>query len=168
MEPTTTFDLASVVRRHQVGVWRYLRSLGCTADRADDLLQETFLVAFRRRIEDRGPAPMRRYLRRTARHLWLQHLRQIGRRREEALADAVDTLWERDAEEDDGDEVLAALRGCVAALGDKARAAVNGAYAEGLSRDELAARLGMKANGVKTLLQRSRAALRECVERRLG
>ena len=45
----------ALVRRHQVGVWRYLRFLGCPPELADDLAQDTFLALMRHPPEDRGP-----------------------------------------------------------------------------------------------------------------
>jgi hypothetical protein len=45
---------------------------------------------------------------------------------------------------------------------------VQRSYRDGEDRRTIALALGMKENGVKTLLQRVRAVLRACVERRLG
>ena len=44
-----------LARRHQAGVWRYLRLLGCAPDLADDLVQETFLQVLRRPFVDALP-----------------------------------------------------------------------------------------------------------------
>ena len=56
---------------------------------------------------------------------------------------------------------------CIRTLQPRARRAVEAAYCEGQSRQHIAAELGIAENSVKTLMQRSRAALRACVERRL-
>ena len=45
--PANTFDLASLVQKHQAGVWRYVRFLGADTAEADDLTQETFLALAR-------------------------------------------------------------------------------------------------------------------------
>jgi DNA-directed RNA polymerase specialized sigma24 family protein len=48
-------SIASLVREHQLEVWRYLRYLGASPDLADDLAQETFVqlrVRFRRSSSD--------------------------------------------------------------------------------------------------------------------
>jgi RNA polymerase sigma-70 factor (ECF subfamily) len=159
-------DLAALVRRHQLGLWRYLRALGAAADVAEDLLQETFLVAWRRLHDDRGDAAAAVFLRATARHLWLRRARDQGRR-EAVVAELADAAWVRDCADDDGERWLDALRGCVGALDGRAREVVQRFYADGADRDAVAAAMGMKANGVKTLLQRVRATLRGCVERKL-
>ncbi len=159
-------DLAALVRRHQLGLWRYLRALGAPADLAEDLLQETFLVAWRRLGEDRGDAAAAAFLRATARHLLLRRRRDHGRR-EALLAELTDLAWRRDCGDDDGERWLDALRGCLAALDGRAREVVQRFYGDGMARDAVAAAMGMKPTGVKTLLQRVRAALRDCIERRL-
>jgi RNA polymerase sigma-70 factor (ECF subfamily) len=160
-------DLEALVRRHQLGLWRYLRALGAPTDLAEDLLQETFLVAMEKLREDRGEAAVATFLRACARHLWLRRRRDLGRR-EVLLAEFVETHWCEVEAADDGERWLDALRQCVAGLDGKAQQAVQRAYADGEDRRTIAAALGMKENGVKTLLQRARAALRDCVERRLG
>jgi len=50
----------------------------------------------------------------------------------------------------------------------RARAAIDHFYGEDRGRDGTAAALGMQPGGVRTLLQRTRALLRACIERRLG
>ncbi len=155
------------VRQHLVGVWRYLRAHGANAHEADDLTQEAFVVALRKDVAQSEPAAAAVFLRRTARFLFLRLHRDTPTA--EPLADAVDMLWQHDCA-DDGDELLVALRGCVAQLDDKARRAVELSYGLGAhdeaSRAEIARELGMTDNGVKTLLQRTRQRLRECVLRK--
>lgn len=157
-----------LVEKHLRGVWRYLRMLGANAELADDLTQEAFVVALRRDAVDLEPAAAFTFLQRTARFLFLRHLRD----RDDGvlLADAVDELWARDCRDDHGNGMLDALRDCVAALPGRARTAIARSYGLGAdlpgSREQLARELGMRANGVKTLLQRVRQHLRICVERR--
>ncbi len=164
---------AAVEPALRAGVVRYFRLLGCGEDDAEDLTQEALL-----RLWSAEPEPQEAvrvaWLRTTARRLWLDALR---RRRvvpetdlgdPDAWADAVDRLaatrdpW-LDPEVDD--RRRAALQRCRERLGGRAARAVARTYDDGCSRAELAVELGMTENGVKTLLQRARAKLRECVER---
>jgi RNA polymerase sigma-70 factor, ECF subfamily len=164
---TSPIDLEALVRRHQLGLWRYLRVLGAPTDLAEDVLQDTFLVAMRRLQEDRGGAAAASFLRQTARHLYLRRRRDQGRH-EALLVELADAWWQSDCASDDGDAWLVALRACVDGLDGRAREVVQRFYGDGLDRGAVAAAMGMKENGIKTLLQRVRAALRTCIGKRLG
>jgi len=162
-DPTEAF-----VRRHLRSVWRYLRMQGADPEEADDLTQEAFVTALGKGVRNLDDAAAQVFLRRTARFAFLHHVRD--RRRDPALADAVDELWTRDCEADGGDELVTSLQRCVDELQTRARHAVQRCYGIGCERrahDDVARELEMKPNGLKTLLQRTRRALRECVERRM-
>jgi RNA polymerase sigma-70 factor, ECF subfamily len=160
-------DLESVVRQHQAGVWRYLRLLGCTPDAADDLTQETFLVVLRRGFERRGERETWSFLRQTARHIHLRQVRDKDRRTRELRADLVDGVWMEMAD-DAGDAWIEALRICVERLEGRPQEVVRLFYREGYSRANVARYLAMKETGVKTLLQRTRAVLRDCIRGEVG
>lgn len=163
--PPATDALEAFVRRHQGAVWRFLRALGCPAHEADDLTQDTFLLALDRRQHQRDDAAAAAFLRQTAKHLWL-HRRRDDRRRAERLLAAADQLWRQDCERDDGAGWLAALELCLQQLEARSRRALELVYGERASRAELAAALGLGEHGARTLLQRVRAFLRDCIERR--
>lgn len=158
-------DLESLVREHHAGVWRYLRLIGCTREQADDLTQETFLVAWRKGLDDVDPASTAAWLRRTARFEFLNARRNLRTRREVDIdaADAVAGAFL----EDGGDAYVNALRRCIDELRGRAREAVTAVYDKQLPQAEVAKRMNMKENGLKTLLQRSRSVLKACVERKL-
>ncbi|MCK5942837.1 MAG: sigma-70 family RNA polymerase sigma factor [Planctomycetes bacterium] len=166
-ETVTETEAAAFVERHQRGLWRYLRALGAGPAQAEDLLQDSLLVALDRfDIGGSGDGEAAAFLRRTARYLWLRN-RRDHRRREQRTADALEARWNLRADDDDGSRWIEALRGCVAQLEGRGREVVRRFYEEGQARADVARDLGMKENGVKTLLQRVRASLRACVERNL-
>jgi len=138
--------------------------LGASADEADDLAQETMLVG----CSSTGASPESTgpFLRGIARHQWLRTRRWWQRRREREVALAVDELWIATMDADDGEDLLDQLRHCVALLQPRARQALELHYRDGLGWHDIAAQLGLKLNGTKTLAQRARLALRECIERR--
>jgi len=166
-------DLEALVRIHQSEVYRYLRYLGADAGTAEDLVQDTFLAAFR--SENAPPSDDDRrsaaWLRGIARNLFLRHCRRRKRapRRfsPEALEQA-EAVWDRDfLRGGDGFDYVEALRRCLERLPDGERRAVHLQYADRRARGEIAALLHMTENGVKSLLRRIRARLAECVHRRL-
>lgn len=160
-DPVATFE--ALIRRHQVGLWRYLRSLGVEANAADDLVQETFVVAWKRGIGDHGVEATGVFLRRTARNLFLRRSRDGGRR-EALLVELADRQWANECAADDGEVWLEALDRCLDALQPRARDAVRRWY--GGDRSRVAADIGLEKNGLKTLLQRARGVLRDCIERK--
>lgn len=158
-----TTDDRDLVSRHLRGVFRFARHLGADRELAADLTQEAFAIAWQNdksRIPDQALA---RYLRRTARNLWLQHHRG-EQRREAAIAAATERLFE---DEDDAtcDARIARTRDCVHRLEGRAEQAVLLRYRDELGREEIATALGMTPNGVKTLLSRTRRWLQRCIER---
>jgi RNA polymerase sigma-70 factor (ECF subfamily) len=164
---TVVTGLDSIVRRHQDGLRRYLRLLGCDGATADDLAQDALVALLGGRFEERSPSATASWLRIKARWLWLDSLRRRARRREVRLADAADRVWAEVAPDGDGRAYLRALDRCLEDLAPRARRAIELRYSEGRSRDEMADLLGLAPNGVKTLLQRVRARLRRCVEERI-
>ena len=153
--------LAAVPRR----VARYLRFLGC--DRADvhDLVQETMVAAVGAFAQREPPLP---WLLTVARNALRMHFRRHARRREVPDLDRLHELWVEQVRDDGGDAQRDALRECLRRLPERSRLLVHLRYRDGMSREQLAARLGLRAQGVKSLLQRVRSALGECIRRRLG
>jgi RNA polymerase sigma-70 factor (ECF subfamily) len=165
-------DLADLANRHRLGIWRYLRFLGCDDAAADDLAQETFLAVAKGTTNGGPVRDVPAYLRGVARNLFLKWLRQKGRgpSLEELSAAQVaeaEAVWSQFAGDDGGDAWIAALRECVERLNGRGRQAIDLHYRDEFSRDEIARRLAMTPDGVKTLLRRTREALRGCVERKV-
>jgi RNA polymerase sigma-70 factor (ECF subfamily) len=156
-------DVTRLVRQHQDEIWRYLRYLGATAELADDLTQETFLQLLRAPFEDRGEAARSGWLRTVARNLYVRSFRRPPLPLTEL--DEVEAAWQRFARGDGGCESLDRLRRCVERLDGRARAVVKLHYEERRSRHETGERLGIGEDGVKSLLRRTRALLRDCIER---
>lgn len=166
-EPASTevLDLGQLVVRFQAQVWRYLRLLGADTHEADDLMQETFVcVAGRQKLGDPVLAPAA-YLRGIARNLLLG-ARRRDRRRPPTVSwlQAVDEFVTQQPDAIENGRIDA-LRRCVARLQGRARQAVQWHHLDGVPREEVAVRLGLGGNGLKSLLRRAREALRECVHR---
>lgn len=164
MVATQAEMLVRLMREHQADVWRYLRLLGCDASCADDLTQETFLYVLNHPLNEFSRAQTAAYLRRAARSLMLNLLRR--ERRVVALdeIEVADNAW-NELTPQDGDARIEVLQRCVGKLEGRAKVAVRLRYGDGLSEAEVADKLGATEEAAKALLKRTRAALRECVER---
>ena len=158
-------DLEALIRQHQVQIWQYLRYLGASPAEADDLTQETFLALMRASYEDRGEAAFQAFLRKIARNQLLMFRRRSGRELDTVQLEMAETVWSRALQNDGLESFLDHLEGCRDKLEGRARLAIDWFYQDGLSREQIAAQLKMKPQGIKTLLRRTRQALRDCVER---
>jgi RNA polymerase sigma-70 factor, ECF subfamily len=163
--PATVTPAVAAFDVHLPMLRRYLQTLGVRPDRVDDLVQETLVVALQKQIEDRGAWAAAAWLRGVARNLLLRERRSAAQRREVELADEV---WNEQCGDGDGGELVEALRECVRQLPARSRALLQQAYGEGGGRVELGRAFGLVADGVKTALRRLRAALKDCMHRRLG
>ena len=160
-------DSARLVQTHQVAIWRYLRVLGCTAEEAEDLTQETFLTVLRSPFCDRGERASAVYLQRVARNLFLKSKRRSAGQLDEVALDDIDVSWQLLWGQDGGDSYVGALRTCLDRLRGRGRAALELVYGDGRSHRAAAAALAMSRVGVTNLLRRVRDGLRRCVEREM-
>ena len=163
MSPFETAEHREGAADEQVRIRRYLRFLGCAEDLVDDLTQEALLAGLRR--PEPGPAPLP-WLLAAARNQLRKALRDRGRRKEILDVERLDELWSRHVV-DNGDEMRDALRACLETLPARSREVLDLRYGEGLNRAAISARVDLQPEGVKSLLARLRAALTECIERRI-
>lgn len=167
-------DLDAFVRQHQVGTWRYLRYLGADAALAEELTQDALVRALEAGQANADARTAARWLRTTARHLWIDDRRRRLRhdrsriRIDDLDAELVDSAWEATLRDDDGAGFREALGHCMAALPARSRQALELRYRDDAGRAGMARALDLSEAGVKQLLRRLRAGLRECIERRLG
>ena len=158
---------AELIRRFQTGIWRYLRYLGADQTEADDLVQETFLAVLRGKFEHRDDRQTSAYLRKVARNQLLQVRRRQGNELCTVELVAAESVWANVAPDDGLENYLSALRDCLQNVTDRARQAIELVYRDRCKRTEAAEKLDMKPEGIKTLLRRTRATLRACVERKV-
>ncbi|MCO6457128.1 MAG: RNA polymerase sigma factor [Pirellulaceae bacterium] len=166
----TGFDPARLIETHQAGVWRYLRALGCAAELADDLTQETFLRVLQNPFQDYDQRATAAYLRKVAYHLLVTAKRREGRVtlvEDLAQLEELDARWTAWAGEDQAEALLAALRDCLRQLSPRARQALEMRFASRDSRASIAASLEITSHGAKNLMQRAKSQLRRCIEGKL-
>lgn len=160
---------SELVRRHQSAVRATLRRL--TAGNhalADDLAQETFLLAYRNLASFRQEARFSTWLYRIATNVFLADARK---RKEELLGDAEETLAEDDesqrhdpagvAEPDRAASLKLDLERALAVLSEGERAAIVQCYHNDLSHEEAAYVLGCPVGTVKTHILRAKQKLRD-------
>ncbi|MEX2188675.1 MAG: sigma-70 family RNA polymerase sigma factor [Pirellulales bacterium] len=162
------FDAGLLIDEYQAGVWRYLRALGADPPLAEDLTQDTFLAVLRKPFEMYHPAATAAYLRKVARNLFITHQRRANPMVQIADLEFVETEWTRWVGNDNGDELLAALKNCLEAISPRAQQALEMRFRDKASRVAIAEALSLSPDGAKNLMQRAKKTLRECIERKVS
>lgn len=160
-----------LVARHEARLFRFVRALTRDPAVAEDVLQETFLAAWRAAADFRGGGSAVPWLLTIARHQALrQHRRRVG---EPATFASIEELGEQAGwGAGDDPEALAIarqrrdrLQAALDALGEEERAVLVLRELEGFSGEETAAALGLSLAATKSRLHRARlrfaARLRE-------
>jgi RNA polymerase sigma-70 factor, ECF subfamily len=151
---------AEIVRRHQSQVRTVLRRLTRgDAGLADDLAQETFVLAWRNLRHFRFEARLSTWLYRIAFNAWQSE----ARKRREVLLDADDDgppLEIADTEPHVDAASRIDLERAIATLSDGEQAAIAACYYADLSHEEAAVALGMPLGTVKTHILRAKAKLK--------
>jgi RNA polymerase sigma-70 factor (ECF subfamily) len=162
---TGAFD--TFVRRHAGHVHRFLASLGVHDADADDVLQETFIAAWRGARGYRGEGSARAWLftiaRNAVRHA---HRRRVGEPDRFASLDAAETLdaialaagWGSDAGTNARD-TAELVRAALARLAPAEREILVLRDIEGLSGEETAGALALTLPAMKSRLHRARLRL---------
>jgi RNA polymerase sigma-70 factor, ECF subfamily len=165
-----SFD--ELVREHQAGLRAFIRALGAQDAWVDDLAQEVFLVAYRRRADFAAGADQGRWLRGIARHLVLNERRKQARRSRLLQESIVDVLGDRNETDPSTTvpvaRVVRAMTDCVSKLPGRSRELLQRRYAESADAPTLARVFQLSASAVRQTLVRTRAAVRRCIEGKLG
>lgn len=162
---TKAEQLVAWMAEHQTNVWRFLRMLGCDRALADDLTQDVFLYVLDHPVVDLGRAAMAGYLRKTARHLYLNWLRDHRRELPLHIEAESEAAWAEATPNDNSDDRVAALHRCLEKLAQRQRLALDLKYRDGRSEAEVAQAMEATVDAIKGLLKRSREQLRDCVQR---
>ena len=165
--------LFEILMRENAGMLTaYLHSAVRDASTADDLFQETCLTAWRRLDDFDKSRPFGPWLLGIAAKVilaWRRHEKRAAVLCDEQMLEHLDRRSEavHQLAGDTWDEKLAGLRGCLEDLPDRYREPIRLRYLEELLPEALAQRLGLELETIKKRLQRGRARLWECLERKL-
>jgi RNA polymerase sigma-70 factor (ECF subfamily) len=150
-----------LVRSTQPAVWRLCTALGSTGE-VDDLVQETYLRAFRSLPSYRGEAPVQAWLLSIARHVCADHVRKRTRQRR-----LVDRITRAQAVEQSLPDVTTgageALDQFVHALSPERQEAFVLTQIVGLSYEEAADVVGCPIGTIRSRVARARADLLEAI-----
>lgn len=160
-----------LVRENADSLTAFLRAAVDGSATADDLFQETMLIAWRKIGEYDRARPFGAWLRGIARNLVLAHYRLSTRQiafSQEKLLDLLDQrVSQIDRRPGDSfDEKIAELKDCLERLTPKFRDPIDLHYREDRTAEWIAHHLETTKDAIQKRLQRARIQLAECLEHR--
>lgn len=171
VEPRDLFEI--LTREHIDSVRAFLLSTLRDNVAAEDVLQETFLVAWRILERYDRKLPFGPWVRGIAAKLVLNYRRKLGRSRVHFCDDEVLSRMDSGFREfatlkgDTFDEKLDALRECLTHLTGPQLDSIRLHYEHGMHCKQIAERLGIGFEAVKKHLQRGRSMLHRCLRSKL-
>lgn len=163
----TPLDFDAVYAEHFDFVWRSVRRLGVHPPSTDDVVQDTFLIAYRKLSSFEGRSTLRSWLFGIARRVVSDH-RRSKRRRPEAELSEGGTLRTETA---DGPHAMTAAREAAAmlqhfleSLPEEQREVFVAVEIEQMSAPEFEAASGVKLNTVYSRLRLARAAFERAAD----
>ncbi|MEM6469051.1 MAG: sigma-70 family RNA polymerase sigma factor [Planctomycetota bacterium] len=143
----------------------------CRAIDVDEIVQRTFVEAYKSIGQYQADSNFKAWLLTIARYQTMMESTRIRRQADYhsrylpvALADQMEKQLKEPGSED---ERLAALRDCLAALKSKSRQLIRRRYAEDLSMDDIAAAVNRSSGAVRKELCLLRKQLHQCIGRKL-
>lgn len=155
-----------LLTRHHASLMSFILSLRPNWADAEDLMQQTSVVLWRKFGEYRDGSSFLAWACQVARFLVLNHARKAGRDRHVFSAELLELLareGESDAERLQAQRV--ALSRCLEKLDARGRDVLQACYQAGTSIKDAARRLGSSPNAVYKTLNRLRELLLDCVRR---
>lgn len=169
IEPLGLFEI--LVRENADSLTAFLRASVYDEATADDLFQETMLVAWRKIAEYDRSRPFGAWLRGIAKRLVLAHYRKSAREIPSADEGILDYLDQRLGQVDrrPGDtlaEKIAALKDCISRLEPLYQEPIDLHYQQRRTTEWIANQLATTKGAVQKRLQRARMQLAQCLERK--
>ena len=165
----TSESFITLFLQHERRLWHYILPLVPTNQDAEDVLQETAIVLWRKREEFRPGSDFMAWARAIARNKvfeWRRRTTVGGRMLDD---DVIEQLAaETDRRAGDFDERQAAVQDCLRRLPVADAELIHRRYSEGLTGLELAQRLQRPVNSIYQSLSRIRRALLDCIARKLA
>ena len=160
---------AEIVATYQKAVWQVTAYALDGQPVREDIVQQTFVDAYRHLDRFELGRDMGAWLRGIARNLVRQHLRTRGRAQHWFVpyVEYVETL-DNPRGQSAEDEIAEALRQCREGLPEAARTVVDLRYEQDRSFEQVAVTLKRSVPAVRQWLQRIRESLRTCMEKKLG
>ena len=148
-------------------MYAYARAICGDHHAAEDAVQESAVIAFRKLEHFFDESDFKTWLRAIARRKALEARRRL-QRPTLLVEDVIEAYYSRPESPTENAARLEALRGCLEEASDRLRRTVRAHYFEGMRLDRIAVEQETTEAAVKQFLYRARRLLADCVRRRLG
>jgi len=170
--PSEGDDQVALVQKlfigHSPALRDYLLSLLPDPAAVDDLLHSVFLTAVQRADQFQPGTNFLAWLRTIGKFKLLELARDHRRQLPTFPPEVIEALSGAVPDFDEHSERLTAMAECVGELAPRARQAIELRYLESLRPAAIARQMKLAVDSVHVMLSRARAALRECMEKKLG
>lgn len=161
--------LVALISRHQSALYGYILGLLPNPAKADDVLQETNLILWRKAGDFDQTQPFMPWARRIAYFQVKAALRDAARDRHVFDSELLDLLAAEDEIDSESSRALdLALQSCLAELPDDKRELILNRYQVDSSVNEMAAARNIASGALSAQLHRIRQALERCIEGKLN
>ena len=168
-KPSTSSEFAQLYAGSQGRLFAFICSLVGNQDAANEILQETNLVMWEKRDEFEIGTNFTAWSFRIARYQVMAMRRKSSRDRLTFSQKALDAMAEEVAAfSDKHEERMDAMANCLDLLPKAQSELIRRRYRNNESPSEIAAQVKRSANVINVQLHRIRAALLDCIERRLN
>jgi RNA polymerase sigma-70 factor, ECF subfamily len=156
----------SVLKPHLPTLLAYTRVICGDYHCAQDVVQETALIAYRNLHHLFPEADFATWLRSIARRQALAARRKLARLNLGLIERLIEAAYQDSTPEATASQ-REALEKCLPHLNGRLAEAIRGHYFQGSKLSDLATNLSMNVNAVKQLLYRARQSLRDCILKRI-
>lgn len=152
-----------LIRAHHRGLTAYATVLAKSESTANDLLQDSYLVAWKSADTFDRSRDFGAWLRGVIRNKWREHCRRHARETmlDESTLERLEAVFQDEPDNDLFDR----LNSCRQKLPQAMQDALHHTYTDGCTSDEAASRLQTSPSALRKRLERARAALRDCLSR---
>ena len=162
---------AAIVREYQNEIWAITACLLQNRNEAEDFVQQIFIQAYKHLDRYEPGRDFSKLIKGIARNVVKQDLRRRAREgmRLKMYEDLLTTRMENAETAATHEEHMKdALRACRKGLSESAEKILSLRYVQALGFQEIAGQVGRTIEATRQMLSRIRAALRECIEKRLA
>lgn len=162
-------EFVALFVRHEAAVHSFVLTLLPDFAAAEDVVQEASLTMWRRFDQYEPGTNFRNWAFQIAKYTVMNYRTKSQRDRHVFSERLLEMLAQRAVEKNDHlDDRRRALASCLERLGEEDRQVLAGCYRQGATVKTFAESLGQTPNAIYKRLNRIRAGLLNCIERRLG